>query len=413
MVLRTICNFNQFNLLDRECILYMENQIQAFVLISSIALALFVLIGVYLIIRLKLNDLLLKKSEGKLKNFNETLQYMVAEKTEEVLISEKKFRNLYELNKEVLENSPAGIIKLNRKHEIDFLNQESLLLLSHDNDTNNFLGQLISKIPQFNRAGWASLFTQLKKGNEIEGEETFSKQSNKAIVKIKGVPIFEEGIYSGAVLLLNDNTESILAEEKLRHSFVMLQKATEDIIQAMSYTSEIRDPYTAGHQKKVCKLAVAIGKEMNITEEQLQGVKFAAMIHDIGKISVPSDILSKPGKIGETEFEVVKGHSQTGYELLAKIDFPWPIADIVHQHHEKLNGSGYPNGLKDDDILIEAKIISVADTVEAMTAHRPYRAALGIDKAMEEITTNKGKFFDSNVVDACVNIFSNGFQFSE
>lgn len=391
----------------------MENQIQAFVLISSVALALFVLIGVYLIIRLKLNDILLKRSEEKLKNFNETLQYMVAEKTEKLQLSEKKFRNLYELNKEVLENSPAGIIKLNRKHEIDFLNQESLLLLSTDNDTNNFLGQLISKIPQFNRAGWASLFNQLKKGNEIEGEETFSKQSNKAIVKIKGVPIFEEGIYSGAVLLLNDNTESIMAEEKLRRSFAMLQKATEDIIQAMSSTSEIRDPYTAGHQKKVCELAVAIGKEMNITEEQLQGVKFAAMIHDIGKISVPSDILSKPGKIGKTEFEVVKGHSQTGYELLDKINFPWPISDIVHQHHEKLDGSGYPNGLKDDDILLEAKIISVADTVEAMTAHRPYRAALGIDKAMEEITTNKGKLFDSNVVDACVDIFSNGFQFSE
>ena len=162
----------------------MENQIQAFVLISSIALALFVLIGVYLIIRLKLNDILLKRSEGKLKNFNETLQYMVAEKTEELQLSEKKFRNLYELNKEVLENSPAGIIKLNRKHEIDFLNQESLLLLSSENGLNNFLGLLISKIPQFNRAGWASLFNQLKKGNEIEGEETFSKQSNKAIVKI-------------------------------------------------------------------------------------------------------------------------------------------------------------------------------------------------------------------------------------
>lgn len=391
----------------------MENQIQAFVLISSIALALFILIGVYLIIRLKLNDILLKRSEEKLKNFNETLQYMVAEKTEKLQLSEKKFRNLYELNKEVLENSPAGIIKLNRKHEIDFLNQESLLLLSPDDDTNNLLGLLISKIPQFNRAGWASLFNQLKKGNEIEGEETFSKQSNKAIVKIKGVPIFEEGIYSGAVLLLNDNTESIMAEEKLRRSFAMLQKATEDIIQAMSFTSEIRDPYTAGHQKKVCELAVAIGEKMNITEEQLQGVKFAAMIHDIGKISVPSDILSKPGKIGKTEFEVVKGHSQTGYELLDKINFPWPISDIVHQHHEKLDGSGYPNGLKDDDILLEAKIISVADTVEAMTAHRPYRAALGIDKAMEEITTNKGKYFDSNVVNACVDIFSNGFQFSE
>ncbi len=391
----------------------MENQIQAFVLISSIALALFVLIGVYLIIRLKLNDILLKRSEEKLKNFNETLQYMVAEKTEELQLSEKKFRNLYELNKEVLENSPAGIIKLNRKHEIDFLNQESLLLLSSENGLNNFLGLLISKIQQFNRAGWASLFNQLKKGNEIEGEETFSKESDKAIVKIKGVPIFEEGIYSGAVLLLNDNTESIMAEDKLRRSFEMLQKATEDIIQAMSYTSEIRDPYTAGHQKKVCELAVAIGEEMNITEEQLQGVRFAAMIHDIGKISVPSDILSKPGKIGNTEFEVVKGHSQTGYELLDKINFPWPISEIVHQHHERMDGSGYPYGLKKDEILLEAKIISVADTVEAMTAHRPYRAALGIKKALKEVTTNREKYFDSNVVDACVNVFSNGFQFSE
>ena len=391
----------------------MENQIQAFVLISSIALALFILIGVYLIIRLKLNDILLKRSEEKLKNFNETLQYMVAEKTEKLQLSEKKFRNLYELNKEVLENSPAGIIKLNRKHEIDYMNQESISLLSPDDDsTNKFISQSISRIPQFNRAGWASLFNQLKKGNEIEGEETFSQNTEKSIVKIKGVPIFEEGIYSGSVLLLNDNTESILAEEKLRRSLTMLQKATEDIIQAMSYTSEIRDPYTAGHQKKVCELALEIGKELNITEEQLQGVKFAAMIHDIGKISVPSDILSKPGKIGVTEFEVVKGHSQTGYELLNKINFPWPISDIVHQHHERIDGSGYPNGLKDKDILLEAKIISVADTVEAMTSHRPYRPALGIKKAIEDITIHKGTYFDSNVVDACIKIFDNGFKFS-
>lgn len=391
----------------------MENQIQAFVLISSITLALFVLIGVYLIIRLKLNDILLKKSEGKLKNFNETLQYMVAEKTEELQVSEKKFRNLYELNKEVLENSPAGIIKINRRHEIEFVNQESLLLLSQDDKINNVLGQLISRIPQFNRAGWASLFNQLKKGNEIEGEETFTKSPNKAIVKIKGVPIFEEDVYSGAVLLLNDNTESILAEEKLKKSLKMLQKATEDIVQAMSYTSEIRDPYTAGHQKKVCELAVAIGEDMKISEEQLQGVKFAAMIHDIGKISVPSDILSKPGKIGKTEFEVIKIHSQTGYELLDKINFPWPISQIVHQHHERMDGSGYPSGFKGDDILLEARIIAVADTVEAMTSHRPYRPSLGIERALEEIKNNRGKYFDPGAVDACIDIFENGFQFSE
>jgi len=250
-------------------------------------------------------------------------------------------------------------------------------------------------------------------GNEIEGEETFSRSSNKAIVKVRGVPIFEDNIYSGAVLLLNDNTESILAEEKLRESFKMLQKATEDIVQAMSYTSEIRDPYTAGHQKKVCELAIAIGEEMNISEEQLQGVKFAAMIHDIGKISVPSDILSKPGRISNTEFEVIKGHSQTGYELLDKINFPWPISQIVHQHHEHLDGTGYPSGFKGNDILLEARIISVADTVEAMTSHRPYRPALGIEKAMDEIKSKKGIFYDPEVVEACIKIFNNGFAFTK
>ncbi|MCF7858412.1 MAG: HD-GYP domain-containing protein [Candidatus Cloacimonetes bacterium] len=392
----------------------MENQIQAFVLISSITLALFVLIGVYLIIRLKLNDILLKRSEEKLKNFNETLQYMVAEKTEELQRSGKKFQSLYELNKEILENSPAGIIKIDKNQEIDFMNQESSLLISKDDDNLKDLhGQSILVIPQFNRAGWASLFNQLKKGSEIEGEESFVKNSKKAIIKIRGVPVFEDDIYSGAVLLLNDNTESILAEEKLRRSFKMLQKATEDIVRAMSYTSEIRDPYTAGHQKKVCELAEAIANEMAISEEQMQGVKFASMIHDIGKISIPSDILSKPGKIGATEFEVIKVHSQTGYELLDRINFPWPISDIVHQHHERLDGTGYPEGLQEKDILLEAKIIAVADTVEAMTSHRPYRPALGIDQALEEIVNNKGTHFDSRVVDSCVRIFKNGFAFSE
>ena len=152
---------------------------------------------------------------------------------------------------------------------------------------------------------------------------------------------------------------------------------------------------------------------MKISKEQLEGVKFAGIVHDIGKISVPSDILSKPGKISNTEFEVIKGHSQTGYDLLNKIEFPWPISEIVYKHHERIDGSGYPRGLKDDEILLEACILAVADVVEAMTSHRPYRAAYGIEKALEEIEKYKGKYYDPKTVDACFNLFKeNKFVFS-
>jgi putative nucleotidyltransferase with HDIG domain len=194
----------------------------------------------------------------------------------------------------------------------------------------------------------------------------------------------------------------------------MLQTATGDIIQAMSSTSEMRDPYTAGHQKRVRELAVAIGKEMGVAQDQLEGIRFAGIVHDIGKISIPSDILTKPGEISKMEFEVIKSHSQIGFELLSRIEFPWPIAKIVHQHHEKLDGTGYPNGLKGDDILLEAKIIAVADVVEAMTSHRPYRPSLGIEKALKEIQKKKNKSYDPEVVDACLNLFKQKkFEFSK
>jgi putative nucleotidyltransferase with HDIG domain len=168
----------------------------------------------------------------------------------------------------------------------------------------------------------------------------------------------------------------------------------------------MRDPYTAGHQKRVQELAMTIGKYMRISKEQLEGVKFAGIIHDIGKIAVPADILSKPGKINRMEFEVIKNHCQVGYELLSEIAFPWPIADIVHQHHEHVDGTGYPNKLRGDDILLEAKILSVADVVEAMTSHRPYRPALGIQVALDEIVKHKGTWFEPIVVDACLAVFA-------
>jgi putative nucleotidyltransferase with HDIG domain len=175
---------------------------------------------------------------------------------------------------------------------------------------------------------------------------------------------------------------------------------------------EARDPYTAGHQRRVGELATAIATEIGLSPEQVEGIHFAAIVHDLGKIQVPAEILAKPGKLSELEYMLIKTHSQAGYNILKDVEFPWPIADIVVQHHERLDGTGYPHGLKDGQILIESKIMAVADVVEAIYSRRPYRAALGIDSALDEIRRGRGSAFDSSVVDACVRLFvEKGFVF--
>lgn len=174
----------------------------------------------------------------------------------------------------------------------------------------------------------------------------------------------------------------------------------------MASVVEIKDPYTAGHQKRVTRLASAIAEELGLPKEQIEGIRIAGLIHDIGKVSIPAEILSKPGRITDLEFSVIKTHSQAGYDILKTIEFPWPIAQIVLQHHERLNGSGYPQGLSGEEILLEARILGVADVVEAMASHRPYRPALGIDKALEEITQNRGILYDARVAEACLKLFA-------
>lgn len=178
-----------------------------------------------------------------------------------------------------------------------------------------------------------------------------------------------------------------------------------DFVTAIGATIEVRDPYTAGHQRRVAHLATAIARELHLTEDQIIGLRLASVVHDIGKIKVPAEILSKPGRLDAIEFDLIKRHPVTGHEILKSIKFPWPIAEAVLQHHERLDGSGYPSGLKDEEILPEAKIVAVADVVEAMVSHRPYRAGLGVDAAMEEITRNRGIIYDALVVDICVKLF--------
>ncbi len=191
-----------------------------------------------------------------------------------------------------------------------------------------------------------------------------------------------------------------------------VRKGLEGTVQAIAAMVEMRDPYTAGHQRRVAELAAAIAVEMGLPDEQVHGLHLAGTIHDLGKIQTPAEILSKPGKLSATEFSLIKDHPQNGYEILKDIEFPWPIAQMVWQHHEKLDGSGYPQGLKGNDILLEARIMTVADVVEAMSSHRPYRPGLGLDAALTEIGKGRGTHYDPQVVDTCVRLFrEKGFKF--
>ena len=206
--------------------------------------------------------------------------------------------------------------------------------------------------------------------------------------------------------IIRDISELVSGRKQIEKTLNDLRKALGGTIEAMALTVETRDPYTAGHQRRVSNLARGIATEMGVSKDQIQGVRMAGVIHDVGKISVPGEILSKPGKIGANEFGIIKEHPRVGYNILKTVDFPWPIAQIVLQHHERMDGSGYPDGISGDNILIEARILAVADVVEAMASHRPYRAALGIDLALNEISKNRGSSYDSKVVDACLRLFN-------
>lgn len=201
------------------------------------------------------------------------------------------------------------------------------------------------------------------------------------------------------------------AEEELKRSFAKLKIALEGTVKALAMATEKRDPYTAGHQERVTELACAIAKEMGSSSDQIDEIRLAGTLHDIGKLYVPAEILTKPGRLTEQEFSMMKVHPQVGYDILKEAQLPCSVAKAVFQHHERKDGSGYPSGLAGDKITIEARILAVADVVEAMASHRPYRPALGIEKALDEIAKNKGVLYDARAADACLTLFhKKGFK---
>ena len=202
-------------------------------------------------------------------------------------------------------------------------------------------------------------------------------------------------------------------EQEVEERTAELQKTLEGVISSLTMTVEYRDMYTAGHQQRVADLANAIAKEMGFSKDNIMGIRISGMLHDIGKVAVPVEILSKPGRLSKTEFELIKNHPQVGFNILKSIKFPWNVSQIVLQHHERMDGSGYPYGLRGKKMLIEARILGIADVVEAMASHRPYRPALGIDNALGEISINKGKLYDPEVANACLKVFKdNKFTFN-
>ena len=319
----------------------------------------------------------------------------------------------------ILKNVEDGVIAADRKGSITFMNPlaEELTGWTQDDALKKPLNK-VYKVIDGNRN--KELTFSVKEA--LEGEEfnlpngvvLTSKNGKRTPVDHRLSPIKDDsGNITGLVLTFTNITVQKKTEEELRKSLERLRKAMDGTVQAMAFTIETRDPYTAGHQRRVTKLACALGKKMNLSEDELEGVRMAGDLHDIGKIYVPAEILSKPTKLSAAEYDIIKTHPRVGYDILRTIDFPWPIADIVLQHHERMDGSGYPEGLKGKSILLEARILAVADVIEAMASHRPYRPALRVAEAVDEIKENRGKLYDPDVVDACLQVFEDGFDFEE
>ncbi|EPR34219.1 putative PAS/PAC sensor protein [Alkalidesulfovibrio alkalitolerans DSM 16529] len=311
-----------------------------------------------------------------------------------------------------------GVVATDAEGRITFLNAEAVKMLGTE-DSRAVGRELDAVLHFFDEIGGELVLDMagraIRSGAqpEVRGDLMLVAQKGERVpVQVSIAPISRgDGGVMGSVLVIRDVSGRRQAEMDLKRTVNQLRLTVKQTVNALAITSEKRDPYTAGHQQRVAQLACTVAAEMGLDEDMIEGIRVAGLLHDIGKIYVPAEILSKPARLTTMEMGIMKTHSEVGYDILKEVPFPWPVADIVLQHHERMDGSGYPNGLSGEEMLVQSRIISVADVVEAMSSHRPYRAALGIERALEEISRNKGKLYDPDMVDICLRLFRNGFQF--
>jgi len=332
------------------------------------------------------------------------------------MISPDSLVKIIALNKDthaILNSLPFYVLIIDENHRILFANQATLSDLSLS--FNQIVGGYCPKIVHGcdGTIEHCPLEEAVVAGQAVE-REFYEQNLNKWFSSaIYPVPANDSDTKTVYLHMVHDITARKIAEIELIKSNEKLHELLESGIQTLSMIVETKDPYTAGHQVNVSKLACAIAQEMNLSIKQTEGIRVGSLLHDIGKIGIPIEILCKPGKITPHEFNIIKTHCQIGHDILKSIDFPWPVAEIVLQHHERLNGCGYPYGLKSAEIMLETRILTVADVIEAMSSHRPYRPAIGIKEALAEISQNSGILYDSEVVAAALRVFAKGFKFTE
>lgn len=334
---------------------------------------------------------------------------------------EKKIRQLEDANRTIKENetkyrsifdnSVAGIYRTTKEGRFLAVNHAFYRMLGYRSQE-----EMKSRITNINTQLYVvpedrvRLLELLAKNHSVQGFETRFYKKDHSIIWIKADVWSLRDINNNILYyegIAEDITDRVHKEEELKASAEKLRNVMLGTIHVVATIVEHRDPYTAGHQLRVSEIAAAIAEELKLTPHQIEGIKIAGLIHDVGKVSIPTEILVKPGKLTPTERLLVESHAEAGYSILKDIEFPWPILNAIHQHHERMNGSGYPQGLSNEKIVLEARILAIADVVEAMSSHRPYRPALGIHTALAEIEKNKGILYDENAANACLNLFRN------
>ena len=350
------------------------------------------------------------QTEKELRTLHSEMEHLVDERSKALLQTNKQLRkeveyrhstekalHLSEINfRNMIYSNADGIVILDENSIVKFINPAAESIFG--TKAEHFVGQTFEHliIPE--------------KPTELD----ITIGDGKSIVAEMRVMETEWEGQKAYLASLRDITDRKRMQLRLQFSLDNLKEVMDGTIRAMAFAVEMRDPYTSGHQHRVAELAQAIAEEISLPAEDIEGVYMAASIHDIGKISLPAEILSKPIKLTEIELKMIQAHSKVGYDILKGIDFAWPIAQTVLQHHERIDGSGYPHGLGKNEILIEARIVGVCDVVETMASHRPYRPSIGLDKALQEVSNNKGRLYDEKVVNACLKLFNaKGFQFSE